>query len=69
MHMYSNVMQPAIRAKVDEYMNCEDLAMNFLISHISKKPPIKVTAAIFMLSIVIRIVSCVLRFIIGVSLF
>jgi len=27
---------------VDERMNCEDIAMNFLIAHISKKPPIKV---------------------------
>ena len=27
---------------MDERMNCEDIAMNFLISHISRKPPIKV---------------------------
>ena len=35
-------MSQVIRDKVDEYMNCEDLAMNFLVSHITRKPPIKV---------------------------
>ena len=30
--------------QVDEYINCEDLAMNFLISHITRKPPVKVTS-------------------------
>jgi len=35
-------MPSAVREKVDEFMNCEDLAMNFLISHITGKPPIKV---------------------------
>ena len=29
--------------QVDEYMNCEDLAFNFLVSHITRQPPIKVT--------------------------
>lgn len=29
---------------VDEYINCEDIAMNFLVSHITRKPPIKVGA-------------------------
>ena len=28
--------------QVDEYMNCEDLAFNFLVSHITRQPPIKV---------------------------
>ena len=32
------------RVKVDEYMNCEDIAMNFLVSHLTRKPPIKVTS-------------------------
>ena len=27
---------------VDQYMNCEDIAMNFLVSHITRKPPLKV---------------------------
>jgi len=42
MFVYSYVMPQAIRDKVDEYLNCEDLAMNFLVSHITRKPPIKV---------------------------
>lgn len=43
-NMYSHVMPQAIRDKVDEYMNCEDIAMNFLVSHITRKPPVKVTS-------------------------
>lgn len=43
-YMYSYVMPAAIRDKVDEYVNCEDIAMNFLVSHITRKPPVKVTS-------------------------
>merc|ERR1711931_445091 len=43
-YAYSYIMPQAIRDKVDDYMNCEDIAMNFLISHITRKPPIKVTS-------------------------
>jgi alpha-1,4-N-acetylglucosaminyltransferase EXTL3 len=42
--LYTSVMPAAIRAKVDEFTNCEDIAMNFLISHHTRKPPIKVTS-------------------------
>ncbi|XP_050027201.2 exostosin-3 [Dermacentor andersoni] len=42
-YVYTYVMPQAIRDKVDEYMNCEDIAMNFLVSHITRKPPLKVT--------------------------
>lgn len=35
-------MPQAIRDKVDEFMNCEDIAMNFLVSHITRQPPVKV---------------------------
>ena len=41
---YSLDMPSAIREKVDQYMNCEDIAMNFLVAHITRKPPIKVTS-------------------------
>lgn len=41
--LYSQVMPQAIRDKVDEFMNCEDIAMNFLVSHITRKPPVKVS--------------------------
>jgi len=43
-YLYTHVMPKAIREKVDEYMNCEDLAMNFLIAHTTGRPPIKVTS-------------------------
>ncbi|CAB3359251.1 Hypothetical predicted protein [Cloeon dipterum] len=43
-YLYSYWMPQAIREKVDEYMNCEDIAMNFLVSHITRKPPVKVTS-------------------------
>lgn len=38
-------MPQAIRDMVDDYINCEDIAMNFLVSHITRKPPIKVSGA------------------------
>ena len=41
-YLYTHWMSQVIRDKVDEYMNCEDIAMNFLVSHITRKPPIKV---------------------------
>lgn len=51
-------MPEIIREKIDEWMNCEDIAMlsllpifvlknyfrNFLISHLTRKPPIKTTS-------------------------
>ncbi|XP_057374862.2 exostosin-3-like [Daphnia carinata] len=43
-YLYSLVMPQAIRDKVDEFMNCEDIAMNFLVSHITRQPPVKVTS-------------------------
>lgn len=44
MYMYSYWMPQEIRDKVDEVMNCEDIAMNFLVSHLTRLPPIKVTS-------------------------
>uniref|UniRef100_A0A1I7YEY2 Exostosin domain-containing protein n=1 Tax=Steinernema glaseri TaxID=37863 RepID=A0A1I7YEY2_9BILA len=41
---YTHHMPAAIRAKVDELKNCEDIAMNFLASHITRKPPVKTTS-------------------------
>ena len=43
-YAYSQFMPQAIRDKVDEFMNCEDLAMNFLISHMTREAPVKVTS-------------------------
>jgi len=43
-YLYSYSMPEPIRLMVDEMMNCEDLAMNFLISHVTRQPPVKVTS-------------------------
>uniref|UniRef100_A0A336MS02 glucuronosyl-galactosyl-proteoglycan 4-alpha-N-acetylglucosaminyltransferase n=1 Tax=Culicoides sonorensis TaxID=179676 RepID=A0A336MS02_CULSO len=43
-YLYSYWLPQAIRDKVDEFMNCEDIAMNFLVSHFTRKPPVKVTS-------------------------
>nr|CAH8830039.1 unnamed protein product [Trichobilharzia regenti] len=40
---YTWEMSLDIRNMVDSYFNCEDIAMNFLIAHITRKPPLKVT--------------------------
>ncbi len=43
MYLYSQWMHPEVREMVDKYINCEDIAMNFLVSHITRKPPLKVS--------------------------
>ena len=43
-YLYSYAMPAAIRAKVDEFMNCEDIAMNFLVAHHTRRPPLKLTS-------------------------
>ena len=48
-YMYSHVMPQAIRDKVDEFMNCEDIAMNFLVSHVTRQPPVKVLKIVYIL--------------------
>lgn len=44
LYLYTYTLPQAIRDKVDEYMNCEDIAMNFLVSHVTRQPPVKVTS-------------------------
>jgi len=34
LYLYTYHLPQAIRDKVDEYMNCEDIAMNFLVSQL-----------------------------------
>jgi alpha-1,4-N-acetylglucosaminyltransferase EXTL3 len=43
-YLYTSWQPQEVRDMIDEYMNCEDIAMNFLISHITRKPPLKVTS-------------------------
>ncbi|XP_013193612.1 exostosin-2 [Amyelois transitella] len=40
---YTHKMPAAIRRWVDDNFNCEDIAMNFLVANVTRKPPIKVT--------------------------
>ena len=42
-HLYTYKMPGNIRDWVDEHMNCEDIAMNFVVSNHTGKAPIKVT--------------------------
>lgn len=42
-YMYTTAMPGDIKEWVDEHMNCEDIAMNFLVANITGKAPIKVT--------------------------
>lgn len=43
-YIYTYNMPEVIRSIVDKFMNCEDIAMNFLVAHLTRKPPIKVTS-------------------------
>lgn len=43
-YIYSYTMPEVIRSIVDRFMNCEDIAMNFLVAHMTRQPPIKVTS-------------------------
>jgi hypothetical protein len=43
LYAYWTIMSPAIREWVDKLTNCEDIAMNFLVSHLVRKPHIKAT--------------------------
>uniref|UniRef100_UPI00358EA983 exostosin-2 isoform X2 n=1 Tax=Myxine glutinosa TaxID=7769 RepID=UPI00358EA983 len=42
-YLYTYKMPGDIKAWVDNHMNCEDIAMNFLVTNMTGKPPIKVT--------------------------
>lgn len=42
-YAYTTSMPGNIKEYVDEHMNCEDIAMNFLVSNRTGKSPIKVT--------------------------
>lgn len=42
-YLYTNGLSASLTRTVDESQNCEDILMNFLVSHVTKLPPIKVT--------------------------
>ena len=44
LHAYTYGLPKIIHQKVDELMNCEDIAMNFLVAYLTRQPPIKTTS-------------------------
>ncbi|XP_052831913.1 exostosin-like 3, partial [Octopus bimaculoides] len=42
-YIYTYMMHRAIYNYVEKNMNCEDISMNFLVAHVIRKPPFKVT--------------------------
>ncbi|GMT17539.1 hypothetical protein PFISCL1PPCAC_8836, partial [Pristionchus fissidentatus] len=44
LYSYTFDMPAAIREHVDKVTNCEDIAMNFLIAHLTREPPMKTTS-------------------------
>lgn len=42
-YAYTHILPESIRDWVDSQMNCEDIAMNFLVANITNQSPIKVT--------------------------
>uniref|UniRef100_A0A8C2WFZ8 Exostosin glycosyltransferase 1 n=1 Tax=Cyclopterus lumpus TaxID=8103 RepID=A0A8C2WFZ8_CYCLU len=42
-HLYTNYLPTSLKGMVDQLANCEDILMNFLVSAVTKLPPIKVT--------------------------
>lgn len=51
-------MPNIIKEWVDDHMNCEDIAINFLVSNTTNKAPIKVINCIFLKKIIIIIWYC-----------
>lgn len=42
-YLYTKDLPSEVKDWVDDHMNCEDIAMNFLVANLTDKPPIKVT--------------------------
>ena len=42
-YLYTEWLGPSYHRLVDESNNCEDILMNFLVSHVTQKTPLKVT--------------------------
>lgn len=50
-YLYTYKMPGDIKNWVDAHMNCEDIAMNFLVANITGKAPIKVQSQLFQLQL------------------
>ena len=42
-YLYTEWLSPLLLKTVHQAENCEDILMNFLVAHVTQKPPIKVT--------------------------
>lgn len=42
-YLYTHYLPASLKNMVDQLANCEDILMNFLVSAVTKLPPIKVT--------------------------
>ncbi|KAM9436190.1 exostosin-1a isoform 2-T2 [Clarias gariepinus] len=42
-YLYTNYLPVSLKSMVDQLSNCEDILMNFLVSAVTRMPPIKVT--------------------------
>ncbi|KAJ1531647.1 hypothetical protein ONE63_000318 [Megalurothrips usitatus] len=42
-YLYWHWLSPLLHKTVEQSQNCEDILMNFLVSHVTRRPPIKVT--------------------------
>ncbi|TSK20134.1 Exostosin-1a [Bagarius yarrelli] len=42
-YLYTNYLPASLKGMVDQLSNCEDILINFLVSAVTKMPPIKVT--------------------------
>lgn len=42
-YLYTHFLPSSLKNMVDQLANCEDILMNFLVSAVTKLPPIKVT--------------------------
>uniref|UniRef100_A0A8C7XD40 Exostosin glycosyltransferase 1a n=1 Tax=Oryzias sinensis TaxID=183150 RepID=A0A8C7XD40_9TELE len=42
-YLYTTYLPASLRTMVDQMSNCEDILMNFLVSSVTKLPPVKVT--------------------------
>lgn len=42
-YLYTEWLSPLLHKTVEQSQNCEDILMNFLVSHVTRRPPIKIT--------------------------
>lgn len=42
-YLYTEWLSPLLLKTVEQSHNCEDILINFLVSHVTRRPPIKVT--------------------------